>query len=302
MGAPANAVDAFEVASVNNEYLYYDGSFTATGVSDPIGKINKDFLSKHTHRDNKLILDFKGFNFANGTNLTMSDGTWAPSFDGINGNLSSDACSLESISKEVEGKIALVKRGDCKFNEKIDNVKEAGGVGVIIYDEKNEPYQSSIQVKDASLPVYFISQQDGIMLTKLYKPGAELQLKFLNDGGLQFFKSPYATAVSTFSSVGPTSDLFFKPNIAAVGQLIYSTIPQYMGSWGVKQGTSMACPYVAGSIALYLEQHGKHTKNRKVVHEMFQNYAFQGNLDNSTSGFLNNPVRQGAGLIQGTYE
>jgi hypothetical protein len=37
-GVPGNAASAFEVASVNNEYVSFDGSFTATGVHDPIGK------------------------------------------------------------------------------------------------------------------------------------------------------------------------------------------------------------------------------------------------------------------------
>lgn len=37
-GAPGNSESAFEVASVNNEYLYYDGSFNVTGFIDPIGK------------------------------------------------------------------------------------------------------------------------------------------------------------------------------------------------------------------------------------------------------------------------
>lgn len=274
-GAPSNSLAAFSVASVNNEYLYFDGSFTATRVSYPIG-----------------------FNFANGTKLAMPDGDWAPSYDGIHGNLSSDACTLESVSKQVQGKIALVKRGDCDFIDKLDNINKAGGIAAIIYDSSSAPFQNSILVKGSKLPVVFISLKDGSMLAKLYKPEGEMKMKFSTHNELQFFKSPYSTAVSTFSSVGPSSDLLMKPNIAGVGELIYSTIPQYMGSWGIKQGTSMACPYVAGSIALYLQHHGVNKTSRKTVHEKFQNYAFLGNVDNSTSGHLNNPVRQGAGLIQ----
>lgn len=38
-GIPGNVVSAFSVASVNNEYISYDGSLTATGMKDPIGKI-----------------------------------------------------------------------------------------------------------------------------------------------------------------------------------------------------------------------------------------------------------------------
>lgn len=226
----------------------------------------------------------------------MPDGYWAPTFDSINGNLSSDACTSDTTSTQVNGKIALVKRGGCDFIIKINHVKEAGGIGVIVYDDRDGPFSASILVKNGTLPIVFISRQDGILLFKSYHMSSRITFK--SHQGIQFFKSPFSTAVSSFSSVGPSADLTFKPNIAGVGQLIYSTIPQYMGSWGIKQGTSMACPYVAGAIALYLQYHGN-TTSRNVMHALFQNYAFLGNVDNTTSGYLDNPVRQGAGLIQG---
>jgi hypothetical protein len=37
-GAPGNVISAFEVASINNEYVPVDESLTATGLPDPIGK------------------------------------------------------------------------------------------------------------------------------------------------------------------------------------------------------------------------------------------------------------------------
>lgn len=229
----------------------------------------------------------------------MIDGILAPSYSG-NGDPTSDACTADSVSKDISGKVVLIKRGVCTFSVKVANIAAAAGIGAIIYDNINEPTES-ILVTNATIPVVFISLQSGLKLVEVYKnnPNNTLVKFSSRDVGPGFLKSQYATTVSSFSSVGPTADLFFKPNIAAVGQLIYSTVPRYMGGWGIKQGTSMACPYIAGAIALYLQYHGINKTSRSVVHEKFQNYASVANVDNSTSGHLDNPLRQGAGRVQG---
>jgi hypothetical protein len=38
-GAPGNSESAFEVAAVNNEYLYFDGLINVTSFAVPIGKL-----------------------------------------------------------------------------------------------------------------------------------------------------------------------------------------------------------------------------------------------------------------------
>lgn len=230
----------------------------------------------------------------------MVNGNLAPSYNG-NDDPGSDACTSASVSKDVNGKVTLVKRGSCNFSVKIENIAAAGGISAIIYDNINEP-SASILVENATIPVSFISLKSGMILVNACKKNPQTEIKFpLKDSGSNFLKSQYATTVSSFSSVGPTADLTFKPNIAAVGQLIYSTLPRYMGYWGIKQGTSMACPYVAGSIALYLQHYGVNKTSRAIVHEKFQNYAFVSNVDNGTSGHIDNPLRQGAGLVQGKH-
>ena len=54
--------------------------------------------------------------------------------------------------------------------------------------------------------------------------------------------------MSDFSSWGTTSDLKLKPEIAAPGGDIYSTLPNNL--YGNMSGTSMASPHLAGAAAV----------------------------------------------------
>lgn len=60
------------------------------------------------------------------------------------------------------------------------------------------------------------------------------------------------TSIYFSSSWGPTPDLKLEPDIAAPGTEIYSTTNN--GTYGIKSGTSMSAPYIAGAAAIMMRQ------------------------------------------------
>ena len=86
-----------------------------------------------------------------------------------------------------------------------------------------------------------------------------------SDGGAYYYGSnDRSDNISSFSSIGPRRDGIQKPDITAPGQGVISvrsgdTSPDSVhligdGKYVLEQGTSMACPVTAGSVALLLQQ------------------------------------------------
>jgi len=75
-------------------------------------------------------------------------------------------------------------------------------------------------------------------------------------------------SLGTFTGQGPTVDGRIMPEIVAPGENVFCAAPSYYDGWGAKvyngkyvnsSGTSMACPAMAGAVALYLEKYPKAT-------------------------------------------
>ncbi|KAG2181623.1 hypothetical protein INT44_008438 [Umbelopsis vinacea] len=207
--------------------------------------------------------------------------------------VTNDACNGSPVSSQVSGKIALVRRGGCTFDEKAASVEAAGAIGMLVYDQSGGGAFSPGSTTN-TIPVAGISTDAGEAIFAATHGQRPVSVEFFTDYTAVAIAS--ADTVSSFSSIGPLNENQFKPNIAGIGGQVFSTLPLYLGGYGTYSGTSMATPYISGSIALFLEATGKHQDPTYIL-EKFQNFAHLAPVTNGMEG-LDNPIRQGAGLVQ----
>lgn len=165
---------------------------------------------------------------------------------------SGHACSALPANS-LAGSIALIFRGICTFESKVNNAQAAGAVGVLIYD--NVPGEGSINwtMGSAALPAEMISNADGLALQQQIAGGLTVTLGF----SLQpFYTDP--SRLAGFSAQGPNVDFSVKPDLAAVGQNIYTAAGTFdshgdlydPSGYSLVAGTSFSAPLVSGAAAV----------------------------------------------------
>ena len=177
----------------------------------------------------------------------LSDLTGGP-FEYVDGGIGSaeDGAALKAKYPEgLAGKIVLVKRGSLTFQDKFNNIAGSKPAGFIVYN--NVPGDSLVVMSLATdgVPAAFISQADGEAMLA----AADHHLS-VAPGKVIAPSSKYS--MSSFSSWGVTPDLRLKPEVAAPGGNIYSSVPG--GTYEFMSGTSMATPQMAGVSALVLQR------------------------------------------------
>lgn len=195
-----------------------------------------------------------------------------------------------NIQKLVKGRIALVKRGDSSFQEKVELAMQFGAVGIIVYNNVSGTVRMTLGDIDDPIPAISIDMESGEAMVS----GAT------NRVGTVVVDTSYAAGpfMSDFSSWGATADLKLKPEITAHGGEITSTVP---GGYTEMSGTSMASPNMAGVVALlrsyvvsnFPEIAGDSVKVNRLLNQLMMSTATTV-LDEK--GLPYSPRKQGAGL------
>ena len=147
----------------------------------------------------------------------------------------------------LKGFIALIRRGTCTFEVKVNHAAQAGAVAVLVYSQEASPEPVAMSLGTATLPSAMVSYSDGLRIKEKLRaaPGATATIRFR--------ATPWpseARRITDFSSRGPNVDYGIKPDLVAVGQSVYTAEPR--GGYTIIQGTSFSAPIVTGAAAVLM--------------------------------------------------
>ncbi len=191
----------------------------------------------------------------------------------------------------VTGKVAVVSRGGISFNEKIVCAASHGAVAIVV--KNNQAGTFGMAINDYLIPAVSITSEDGLLISNS-------SVNMINpQAGNSEFPNANAKQPSAFSSLGATPDLRLKPEIAAPGEHIYSTVP--FDGYTSMSGTSMAAPHIAGCYALvkeYLYSSPLFSQsNPRELEELATKLLMSTAVPSKKNGVPYFPRKQGAGIV-----
>jgi minor extracellular serine protease Vpr len=158
------------------------------------------------------------------------------------------------VGINVTDSILLVERGSdvegelLYFSIKEENSANAGAKALIVYNNEPGIFLGELTHEfvepgyQPRIPVVSIDREEGLEIKKIIQQEHVASLNL-------FFNPDF---VVHFSSRGPVSPFYIKPDIVAPGAYINTT--QNNGGYNFTSGTSYAAPHVSGAAALLIEK------------------------------------------------
>jgi minor extracellular serine protease Vpr len=176
---------------------------------------------------------------------------------GGNGTDAGDACAALPAGS-MTGRIALIARGNCTFDAKKNNALAAGAIAMIVHNNGPDGPTAMGGFQGPTLPAVMVTRADGRAMVSWAQTNTNPTVDI--EGPVQRLRSGWPDVVSSFSSRGPAPTMTIKPDIAAPGASILSSIVDEAGNvrppfFEQLSGTSMATPHVTGVAALVKALH-----------------------------------------------
>ncbi len=247
VGSPANAPWITSVGA-STQARFFQGVVQATGLDenkDTKGAKNKRPGGKHKKQQLRVT----------GASITPSAGPARFVDAELAGG---DLCEPGTLdAAAVEGAIVLCRRGAVGRADKSLAVQQAGGVGMVLYNNTDD---DNLFTDTHSVPSVHVNNTDGVALKKFIADNDGQATVTLRDTATKTYQKPNPT-MAYFSSRGPNGPVpdVIKPDLTAPGHQILAGaspgVDPFGDSFQAISGTSMSSPHVAGLFALLKQAH-----------------------------------------------
>ncbi|KAJ2663066.1 hypothetical protein IWW48_001585 [Coemansia sp. RSA 1200] len=205
--------------------------------------------------------------------------------------ITSSSGSCGNVTEDLTGKIAIFTvQPECSAKIIIAMLQQAGATDIIMINNKPGLIYPTLMGVNASLIT--VTPEDGRIIMDMIAAGPT-KVKGPTSKPYYIPATDIAGQVSVYSSIGPDPYLNISPHITAPGGNIYSTIPVKYGGYFVMSGTSMACPFVSGAVALLKQERPNLTVDE--ISHLLSTTASP--IANPSTGNLEHPYKIGSGLI-----